>query len=152
MKITLIKRIDGVLSPASEQDIAYIESLKCGQGVTAEIKRTRNVQFHRKLFALLNYAYDSWEPESQEYKGQLVQKNFDRFRADITIMAGFYTSAVNLNGDVRLTPKSISFANMEQQDFDQLYNSIITVILSKVLCNYTRNDLDAVVDNIMGYA
>jgi hypothetical protein len=101
--------------------------------------------------ALLNLAFDAWEPIEATYKGQKVGKNFDQFRRDITILSGHYEMAVNLKGETRLTAKSISFANMDQDQFDHLYSSACNVILQRILTNYTRDDLDAVIDRLMGF-
>lgn len=150
MLLTLTKRIDGVLVPATEQDAEYISKIK--DGITAEVKQFRNVRFHKKLFALLNYAFDNWEPEQKEYKGEVIQKNFERFRADIIILAGFYTSTVNIKGEVRLMPKSISFAKMKEEEFNKLYQSVLTVIIEKILTNYRKEDVERVMNNLIGFS
>ena len=150
--IILTKTASGALVPVDPQAAEYISKLKVGAGVTATVKRARNVQFHRKLFALLNLAFDAWEPAQATYKGEVVGKNFDQFRNDVIVIAGFYEMAVNLRGETRLTAKSISFANMEQADFDELYSKVIDVILARILTNYTRDDLDNVVENILRFA
>jgi hypothetical protein len=59
--------------------------------------------------------------------------------------------AVNLKGETRLTAKSISFANMDEDEFSDLYNAACNVILQRILTNYTRDDLDAVIDRLMGF-
>lgn len=150
--IVLTKTASGALVPVDPQAAEYIAKLKVGAGVTATVKRARNVQFHKKLFALLNLAFDAWEPAPATYKGEVVGKNFDQFRNDVIVLAGFYEMAVNLRGETRLTAKSISFANMAQDDFDQLYSKVIDVILARILTNYSRDDLDAVVENILQFA
>lgn len=150
--IILTKTASGALVPVDPQAAEYIAKLKVGAGVTATVKRARNVQFHRKIFALLNLAFDHWEPAQATYKGEVVGKNFDQFRNDVIVLAGFYEMAVNLRGETRLTAKSISFANMAQDDFDVLYSKVIDVILSRILTNYTRDDIDNVVENVLRFA
>lgn len=149
--IVLLKTPGGALVPADPQAAEYIASLKLGAPVKAEVKRMRNYQFHKKLFALLQLAFESWEPLEATYKGQTVAKNFDQFRNDVTVLAGHYETTVTLRGDVRLTAKSISFGAMSQDEFDQLYNATVNVILQRILKNYTREDLDAVIDRLMGF-
>ena len=125
--------------------------IKQGEVVSAEIKRPRNYRFLKKYFTLINYAFGVWEPECLEYKGQPVGKSLDRFREDITILAGFYTLTANIKGEARAEAKSISFANMEEDEFSCLYSKTIDVILKHVLKNYTREDIDNVIDNIIGF-
>jgi hypothetical protein len=150
-ELVLTKAPGGALVPVDPQAAEYIAKLKIGAGVTATVKRHRNPRFHRKFMALLNLAFDAWEPVEATYKGQRVGKNFDQFRRDITILAGHYEMAVNLKGETRLTAKSISFANMDEDEFSELYNAACNVILQRILTNYTRDDLDAVIDRLMGF-
>lgn len=146
-------KVRGQLVPQGEDAADYIERLQDGQVIRAEVKRMRNYKFHKKFYALLDFAYDQWEPDSSlEYAGQPVQKNRKRFRKDIIILAGHYDSTVNLKGEVRLEAHSISFANMSEEDFEKLYSEAINVILTRILRNYTRADLEAVVAELLRFA
>lgn len=149
--IVLAKAAGGALIPLDPQAIEFLAKLKTGAGVTVEIKRHRNPAFHRKFFALLNIAYEHWEPVEATYKGQVVGKNFDQFRNDIVCLAGHFEMAVNLRGETRVTAKSISFASMGQDEFETLYSSVVNVVLTKILTNYTRDDLDAVVEQVLRF-
>jgi len=150
--IVLAKTASGALVPVDPQGVAYIAKLKIGAGVSTKIKRHNNLQFHRKMFALANLAFEAWEPVAFEHKGVLVAKNFDQFREDITILAGFYETHVRLNGDIRYVAKSWSFERMEDDEKERLYSSIINVVLSRILTNYTREDLDNVVEQVLRFA
>jgi hypothetical protein len=149
--IILTKAAGGGLIPVDQQAIDFLAKLKLGAGVTVEIKRHRNPAFHRKFFALLNLAFEAWEPTAATYKGAVVGKNFDQFRNDIVVMAGHYEMAVNMRDEVRLTAKSISFANMSQDEFEALYSATVNVVLAKILTQYTRDDLDNVVNQVLGF-
>lgn len=149
--IVLAKTASGALIPADQQAQDFLAKIKLGAGVTVSIKRHRNIGHHRKYFALMNLAFDAWEPECKKYKGEHVLKNFDQFRNDVTVLAGHYEPATTLKGDVRLTAKSISFGSMSQDDFDSLYNATINVILSRVLTSYRRDDLDEVVERLLRF-
>jgi len=151
-EIVLMRTPQGALIPADQQSMDAIAKLKVGVGIRATIKRENNLQFHRKLFVLANLGFDAWEPPDVQYKGAKIEKNFDQFRDDITILAGFYTTSVRLNGDIKFTAKSWSFASMDQGQREDLYSAIINVILSRILTQYTREDLDSVVDQILGFA
>ena len=150
-ELVLTKAPGGALIPADPQAAEFIGKLKLGQGVTAAIKRHRNPAFHRKFFALLNLAYDAWEPTVATYKGQVVGKNFDQFRNDILCIAGHFEMAVNLRGETRVPAKSTRLGAMDQHEFESVYNSVANAILQRILTNYTRDDLDAVIDRLMGF-
>lgn len=150
-EIVLTKAAGGALVPIDPQAAAFVAKLKVGAAVRATVKQQRNPRFHRKFMALLNLAFDAWEPTEATYKGQVVGKNFDQFRRDVTILAGHYEMAVNLKGETRLTAKSISFANMDEAEFGELYNAACSVILKRVLTTYTRDDLDRVIDQLTSF-
>ena len=136
---------------ATPYDQEDLKRFKVGDVMEAKVSKTRNPRFHRKFFALLNFAYDHFDPYA-EYKGEQVMKNFERFREDVTILAGYGDPVVNLRGDVRMVARSISFASMGDDDFEKLYSNVIDIVLSRVLTNYTRDDLDNVIDQLMSYA
>lgn len=149
--IYLIKTASGAMVPADSQSAEYLSRQKIGQGFKADITRARNIKFHRKFFALLNYAFDRWEPAEKLYKGKPVAKNFNQFRADITILAGYYETAIRMNGTVRVTPKSIAFHRMDEDEFSALYSAVIDVLLQRIFIDQTREDVDNVVNNILAY-
>jgi hypothetical protein len=151
-QIVLMKAPNGVLVPCDPQATEYIAGLKLGVAVRAEVKRMRNYPFHKKFFALLDFAFDNWEPREATYKGEVVAKNRKQFRNDVTVLAGFGETTITLRGEIRVVARSISFAEMEQDDFDKLYNAVLNVILSKILKNYTRDDLDNVINRLMDFA
>lgn len=147
--VTKAKTATGyALMPAHQSDLDAIKKLPNNEPVRVKITRVRNVQFHRKYFALLNYAFDCWEPDENN---QVGEKNFDRFRADIIILAGFYKQYVRLDGSTRIEPKSISFAKMGQDEFDELYQRTIDVIIKHVMTHYTGAELNAVIEQVLEF-
>lgn len=151
MDIVLTKTVNGQLTPIDQQAIDFIGKMKIGTGVTVTIKKHRNPKFHAKYFSLLSLAFESWDPGIKEYKGMPAQKNFDRFRKDIAIAAGFHDLVVNIKNEVRAEAKSINFSSMDDDEFSSLYSATINVILARILTNYSREDLDATVEKILGY-
>lgn len=134
--------------------VRWIQSREIGEMVEISIKRIRNARFHRKFFALLRVGFDAWEPDRvrYSYKGREIAKNFDKFREDITILAGYYDQVFNIKGEMSLKAKSISFAKMEEDEFERLYNDVADVILARVCTRYAgRAELDDVVDRVMRF-
>ena len=147
MDIYLIKA-SNALFPASDNDRDHLSKIKAGQPVRVTLRRVRNYRFHQKWFALLNFAYDYWEPP----ENHVAEKNFDRFRKDITILAGFYERYVRIDGTTRVEAKSVSFASMTQDEFENLYQATIDALLKYVLKNYDRDLIDEAVNYIMEFA
>lgn len=151
-ELVLAKTASGALVPVDPQGIEYVAKMKLGAGVTAKVKKHNNVAFHRKMFALFNIAFDAWEPGEKHYKGQPVEKNFDQFRKDLTILAGFYETTISLKGEVRLTAKSLAFDNMSQDEREAVYSAVINVVLAKIMTGHTRDDLDTWVERVLQFA
>jgi len=147
----LLKKVDNALYPIDDEGGQWLFQCKNGQVLKAKISKPRNIQFHRKYFALLNHAFESYEPTA-EYRGVVIEKNFEYFREQIQIFAGYGYPVVNLKGEIRYKSKSISFGSMAPEDFEKLYSSVITVILQKVLTSYTEDDLERVVAEILSFA
>ncbi len=151
MEILLTKAADGALHALDGTQADLLKKYKASTLLRCEIKRVRNPRFHRKFFALLDLGFESWEPPIHEYRGFEVQKDFQHFREDVIIAAGFYVVTTNLHGTVRLRAKSISFSAMSQDEFERLYNNVANVLLQSVLTRYTRADLDRVINQILGF-
>lgn len=151
MEILLIKTSQGALLPADEEQAERLRRFKAGGTIRADVKQMRNGAFHRKFFAMLKVGFDAWTPPDQEYRGLPVQKNFNRFRKDCVIAAGFYEPVSNLRGEVRAEAKSIAFGNMTEAEFGEVYDAVANVLLQKVLTHYTREDLDDVVEQILRF-
>lgn len=151
----------GVFDGAREDDrLAWrrfwkrMVGLEPGEMAVADMRFPRNPKFHRKFFALLQIGFDAWEParKRKKYKGKPVLKNFEQFREDVTILAGYYEQTFNLRGEMKLKAKSIKFASMDEAEFERLYSSVADVLLQNVLQNYSgREELDDVVDKILGF-
>ena len=150
--VVLMKIAGGALAPVDQQGIDYLAKLKLGAGVKVKVTKHNNVAFHRKMFALLGLAFDAWESPALEYRGEAITKTIEQFREDITILAGFFDTAVRLDGSIRFTAKSWSFERMDDEEKERLYNSIINVVLSRILTKYTRDDLDNVVEQLLRFA
>ena len=135
-ELLLIKAASGALVPADDDTREILQAWKLGQGVRVTAKKARNLRFHRKFFALLGVAFDAWVetlPACHIVHDRVVLPNRDRFRKDVTVMAGFFEAVWNARGEVRLEPKSISFGNMEEPEFEALYQQVINVLIQKVL-------------------
>lgn len=131
MKTHWIKTFAGLV-PDDPSSREWFDKLKPGEGVRGEFRKVRNYRFLKKWFALLNVGFENWDPPSINSKYGPPEKSFDRFRADVTILAGFYDVTIRLDGSTRIEPKSVSFANMEDDQFADLYSKTIDVLIKHV--------------------
>lgn len=151
LEIVLMKTATGALVPVDQAGQDYIARQKIGAGFTMTARRNNNVKFHRKLFALANLAFDAWDAPAATYRGQAIQKNFDQFRDDLTILAGYYETRVRLDGSIRLIPRSWSFGAMDDDQKEKMYSAIIDVVLQRILTDTTRDDLENLVAQVMAF-
>ncbi|MGI3041163.1 DUF1367 family protein [Shewanella algae] len=155
-ELALIKTATGQLAPLAANDADYVQKMKIGEIARGKFKKDRNPQFHRKYMSLLNLAFDYFEPKPVKYRGQQLTpaKNFDEFRRWIAVQAGFYDVVGYPDGSVRVRAKSISFANMGEDEFSGLYSVTIDVLLAHVLFGKFKSsaEVDAAVDQLLRYA
>ena len=155
MDAFFIKLPNGTLMPATDHDRELLSHIKIGQPTRLTFKRVRNYEFHKKYFALLNFAFDYWEVGNCIAEAKVAfmepEKNFERFRKDIIILAGFFTSSYRIDKTIRIEAKSIAFANMSEEEFEDLYSKTIDVIIEYVLKNYTGAMLRTAVEEVEGF-
>lgn len=120
MKI-LVKKTQTGLRPVFDSDHEIYSKIQLGEEFEIEYRKARNLRFHKKLFALFKLCFSNQEAYS----------NLNDLRRDLTITAGYYTESANmLTGEVFKHAKSISFANMDELEFSDLYESIKSVIIA----------------------
>ena len=153
MKAHLIKTSHGLIPNSSESETWY-NKIKIGAVVSVEASVMRNYKFHKKLFALLNLSFSYWNPGEISSEYGVPAKSFDRFRKDLTILAGYYHTEIRIDGSVRVVADSVSFARMDNETFDKLYNSILTIVIDKisVLNTMTKEEVNDLVDKFLEFA
>lgn len=104
--------------------------------IECDIKKPRNIKFHKKTFALFNLVFSN-----QEH-----YQNVDDLRHDLTVAAGYYLERINLQGETIRVAKSISFAKMDEHDFSEYYDSIIAQIVL-----HFHFDKQGIIDNVSQY-
>lgn len=151
----LCRRVPGGLAPESDDEAAKLHKLKAGASVRVTVTQEVNAKFRRKWWALAQYAFGLWSetmPE-QQYRGQEVQPNFERFRKDLTILAGHFHPVWTLKGEMRVEANSLSWARMTDDAFEAFYSATIDAVLAKILTGskLTEADLRAHVDRVMEF-
>lgn len=123
MKLRLLNTPLG-LKPLYDEDLDEKKKLKLGEVYQADIRLVRNLQFHKKAFALLNL---SWQ-----YLPERTQNGFrsiDGFRSYITVAAGYYEVYFNPRlRDFVEVPRSWAFDSMDNAEFTTFYEKIKDVI------------------------
>lgn len=120
----VFRKVLGHLAPADEPALEFARKCKPGELVMVEARRPRNIQHHRKLWALL----------------QLVVENTERYPDADTLLDALkiatghckiYPSADGKTSYVK--PLSISFESMDQDSFSQFYERCLDLIAAKII-------------------
>ena len=125
MRLLVVNTPRGLV-PFGDDDYEEKKKLKIGQAYSMEVKVVRNVDFHRKYFAMISYAWEYLnEVEVERFKTK------DNFRKYLEITAGHCDVIFHprLQEFVEI-PKSISFSSMDNASFSDLYGRVKDVIFS----------------------
>jgi len=137
MKIALIKGLDNKFSIAYDSDYELAKKIKPNEVYEYEFKKTRNIKFHRKFFALVNLCFSNQE----------TFNNIEHLRKELIICAGHYELIFDLESSTQKKEAlSISFASMDETAFNTLYNDVLNVICDKFLF-----DKEDVLNNVAQY-
>ena len=102
---------------------------------------------------MLNLGFEYWTPaDIIDEKYGTPEKNFDIFREQVTILAGFYKTVHNINGTFKVKAKSISFAAMDNDEFEALYNAVLNVLMRKILVGMDKEEVEKLTEQFMNYA
>lgn len=129
MKAQVIKMHGGTLCPLDEREAEALSKFRNGEQYEIDIKLTRNPQFHRKVFAFFNFCFEHWSADKTEWEYFDERTQFDKFRKDLTIMAGFCHKIYNIKGELRLEAQSLSYGNMDQDEFERCYSALINAAM-----------------------
>lgn len=137
MKLLVINTPRGLV-PLGDDDYEQKRKLKLGGTYSVEVKVVRNVDFHRKYFALIAYAWEFLdEQETERFKDK------ENFRKYIEIAAGHCDVIFHprLQEFVEI-PKSIAFAKMDNTAFSDLYGRVKDVIFSIIGDRVTQEEFE----------
>lgn len=125
MRLLVVNTPRGLV-PCGDDDYDEKKKLRLGETYSVEVRVARNVDFHRKYFALIAYA---WEYLNE--KELATFKSKDNFRKYLEISAGHCDVIFHprLQEFVEI-PKSISFGSMDNAEFSELYGKVKDVIFS----------------------
>ena len=143
MKISVKVTPNGLI-PLYDSDYDKKQMLKEGEIYTCEIRKSRNLKFHRKFFALVRLTVDNLPHNLQDSLHIYTEDDMlTQFKIDLGLV-----SFVQVGNREVLKERSISFASMDETQFDGFYQRCLTLVLKKYLAGTSRRDL---LDNIEQY-
>lgn len=131
------------LVPMYDSDYDEKQRLKVGDTVLCSIKRPRNYEFHKKFFALLRLTVTNLPHLIQQQMQIFTEEDMlDCLKVDL----GLYTTVWH-GGKQIINTGSISFAKMDESEFERFFQRSVDVILRIYLRGTDRQALIEEIDN-----
>jgi uncharacterized protein DUF1367 len=119
--------------------LAHMENGECFK---LEFSVPRNIEHHKKFFALVSLIAETSD----------VYDNRDKALTAIKIVAGHCDFVPHPeSGELIPVPRSISFANMDQLEFDEFYENAVNGVLKHLLPAMTRLAFDEALDRVVRF-
>ena len=119
MSKLLVTKTPSGLKPTYESDYDIYSKIPLNETFEIDYKKPRNVRFHRKFFSLLKMAFEN----------QSDYPSLERMRKRLIEVAGYYDEyRAPLTKELVKEVHSISFASMDETEFNTLYNAVKYVI------------------------
>ena len=109
--------------PACQESQEIFSKSKIGNLERWERKQVRNVGFHKKYWSMITLVAKN--QEKIEYSTDKQGKERIHYAAMLILRKGSFFG----KDDAQFIPDSISFGNMKQDDFEELYNQVLDVLL-----------------------
>ena len=153
MDLLLRKTINGWV-PDDQETAEYHAKQKPGSVIHGDFRLQRLSWKHKKFFAMLKVGYEFWEPPPIDTKWGIPEKSYDNFRENLLILAGYGYPVFDLTGKFHMKAKSISFSKMDQEEFDRVYENVLTVLMRTILVlgKLTKKEIDDLIQKYLEFA
>jgi len=122
MSEIIMRRTVQGLSPVDQFNWEQLvgDRIKVGDDVKCKVTKSRNLDFHRKFFAMLRATFD-------------MQDEFEtmpQWRA-VCIAGAGYCDFIQGHEQLVAIPKSIAFHKMDETEFNRVYQDALTFICAR---------------------
>jgi hypothetical protein len=124
-----------------ESDQEVFDRLKDQGEYLIDIKKPRNYRFHKKVFALFNVMFNN--QDRFEVKEVMIDY--------IKIKAGIIEDLGIIDGKLCYKVKSISYAAMDEFEFNDFYVHIKRIAWKEFMPNSTEEEIDRAVAEYMRF-
>lgn len=123
MATIYLKRTLAGFIPADEESLQLCRKYKQGEVYRADVVKPRSYKHHKLCLALLNLTYETLpEKYAQTYP------TFEMFRYAVAEESGHVEAYVNLKGEIKTFPKSISYdAIPDDIEFGKVMAAMMTI-------------------------
>lgn len=133
------------LRPLYGSDYDEHQRLKEGDEVVVEVKRARNVKFHKRYWALLRLTIDNMPEEALGNYHIHTAEDLNRI---VKYFLG-YADLVQVGELQYLQERSIAFDKMSESDFETFYNRAVQLIAADFLKGVTGAEIEEEISRFM---
>lgn len=136
----LVQKLTGCLTPVDDQGIEQLAKIKLGSTVLCEIKNARNPKQHNLYWGLVGQIY-------QNQTRYATQKQVSDM---LKVAVGYCDEAENKYGKTVAVPRSMSFANMPDDEFQEFFKLVIEFVKTKIMPHLDEGALLEELGRIVG--
>ena len=127
------------LVPLYDSDFDEKRKLKIGKDYKCKITIPRNLNSHKKYFALINCAWEYLNEKQQNF----YHNNINYFRKSMEVLVGHSEPIYIISQNVwSEQAKSVSFDSMDETEFIELYNNVREALFQTFLKNISQDDFE----------
>lgn len=130
----------GTLKPVDQAGFDALMKFKNDEQLQVIFKRARNPRHHRLYWALMALIH----PQQDTYT------TIEQLSNAVKCAVGWCDKVELTSGMIMAIPRSISFANMKQDEFDQFFEKVVQLVITKILPGVDREDLRNRLDDMIG--
>ena len=130
----VFRSVAGKLVPQAHEGVMMCAKY-AGKNVMVKVTRPRNLGNHNRFFALRDLL---WERTAC---GEIYPSP-EALRSAMIIGAGYYEIMPTKEGPQKVA-KSISFENMDDTEFNPLFDAVKKIVLKEILPYLTEKDLES---------
>ena len=142
MNIELYRRGEGFL-PASDDAIKVRNRMQQGEIAWFKPLRVRCPKDLRRYWALMTMCADNCERIEMPHGGVMLIQSKEDVSDAVKICSGHCTTIFDMDGKpVYQIPKSISFENMEQSDWEKFWPKVTDVVMERIMPGVSHESIE----------
>jgi hypothetical protein len=142
MDITMVRTLNG-LTPADDAGKEVLKRWPVGQALKVDVRKPRAHRSLRRYWGLVNLVFEN----SDQFKST------EQVHQYLKIRAGHCTHIVNkATGETFLIADSINYDNLDEDEFQKVWNSVVNVVCEEILPGITQPEIEHELQKCMGLA
>ena len=113
--------VKAIIPAPNQCDHDEFAKLRVGNQYKVDARKARNPDHHRKGFALINVIFENQERYT----------TLEDMLVELKLKTGWYTEHIRTDGELIYVPKSISFADMDQTQFEEFYDRVTRIAIEE---------------------